>query len=136
MADKDQSSALRFSRRPTAGEEPVSSWIHKEVLPELCRNMLSNTATPMESKERILVRNWTAQDNCSRTNLFILDIISVLSLQKSENQLLRVMEAKETWRNKSRLFLNIPCEIFFWMPYGYVQGINVHNSTRGAAACI
>ena len=98
--------------------------------------MLANTATPIESKERIQVRNWTAQENCSRTNLFILDIISVLSLQKSENQLLRVKEAKETWRNKSRLFLNIPCEICFWMPYDYIQAINVHNSTRGAAAYI
>lgn len=136
MADKDQSSALRFSRRPAAGEEPVSSWIHKEVLPKLRRNMLANIATPMESKERILVRNWTAQENCSRTNLFVLDIISVPSLQKPENQLLSVMEAKQTWRKKSIVFLNIPCEIFFWMPYDYVQAINVHNSRRCAAAYI
>jgi hypothetical protein len=50
----------------------------------------------MESKKIFVVRNWTTQENCSRTNLFIIDIFFVLSLHKLENQMLRVKEAKET----------------------------------------
>ena len=108
MADEDQSFALQFLGRPFAGEEPAASWIHSEALSkvEMCICALGNT-TWTQIKDPRLQNGLT---NIHRTYLFILDTISVVSLQRSQK--LRAKnhrgQNRREWRKKSRLLLNLP----------------------------
>jgi len=56
---------------------------------------------------------WTGQQNYGTANLFVLDIITILSLHKNIKPITKSYTRQRNLKKQGRLFLNIPLDFFF-----------------------